>query len=340
MCAGIFIVYSPFFKASEYPSYYSTFGKIIFRTNMPETPSNITLFRVAPNDTDMIFFRVPNFMDFRENLTSETDAPQIAQQILEKNGGLPSDAVFTSSTMEVATQGFGFTEKKFPIMTIVQYSRQIDKMAVLGQGGVIRVSLGENGELLELYKVWRTVNNAGKAKIIPATAAIEKLQRGETLGNNMKFTGNLNVDTLRLGYFEEGNDVSQEYLYPIWIFSGTTSDGDFWSYSVYALQFANFTATPTSGQAPFQVKFTDTSETKPTKWLWDFGDGTTAIVQNPVHTYQTGGVYNIILTAWNEGGSDTVLKSGFISVQPNQTIKMNTTSNNITGNSGSNGGQP
>jgi hypothetical protein len=326
-------------KTASSPSYQSPFGKIVIRTDLPETPMTLIFYEVTPLQTDMIDYSIEELLDFRQNVTSESDAPHIAEKQLEKYGGLPSDAVLVSSRMEVATQGSGFSMKKYPIMTEVQYTRHIDKIPVLGEGGVIRVSLGENGELLELYKVWRTVKNSGNAKILPATTAIEKLQRGEKLGNTMKVTGNLNVDNIHMGYFERGYNVSQDYLYPIWIFSGTTSDGDFWRYSVYALQFANFTAVPTSGQAPLTVTFSDTSETSPTKWLWDFGDGTTANVQNPVHTYQTGGVYNITLTAWNEAGSDTVFKSGFISAHSNQTVGVNTTSKNLVGNQGSSGGQ-
>lgn len=33
-----------------------------------------------------------------------------------------------------------------------------------------------------------------------------------------------------------------------------------------------------------------------THWFWDFGDGTTDTVRNPVHTYTTNGVYNVSLT--------------------------------------------
>lgn len=36
-------------------------------------------------------------------------------------------------------------------------------------------------------------------------------------------------------------------------------------------------------------------------WFWDFGDGTTSGLQNPVHTYNTSGVYSVrlVVTGWN-----------------------------------------
>ncbi|REH47419.1 gliding motility-associated-like protein/predicted secreted protein (Por secretion system target) [Tenacibaculum gallaicum] len=54
------------------------------------------------------------------------------------------------------------------------------------------------------------------------------------------------------------------------------------------------------GCGPFTVNFTDASivdgnDTIDT-WLWDFGDGTTSTAQNPTHTYETVGIYDVKLT--------------------------------------------
>jgi PKD repeat protein len=79
---------------------------------------------------------------------------------------------------------------------------------------------------------------------------------------------------------------------------------------------ANFTGTPTSGTAPLQVQFTDTSSNGPTSWLWDFGDTSTSTSQNPAHTYTAQGTYTVSLTATNVGGSDQVTKTNYIAVSP------------------------
>jgi PKD repeat protein len=68
---------------------------------------------------------------------------------------------------------------------------------------------------------------------------------------------------------------------------------------------ASFTATPSSGPAPLNVAFTDTSSGSPTSWSWDFGDGTTSTVQNPSHTYAAPGAYTAKLTVANSAGSNT-----------------------------------
>ncbi|MFA5269520.1 MAG: PKD domain-containing protein [Methanoregula sp.] len=77
---------------------------------------------------------------------------------------------------------------------------------------------------------------------------------------------------------------------------------------------ANFTADPTYGTAPLTVQFTDTSTGSPTGWIWDFGDGTSATVRNPGHTYLANRAYTVSLTATNGGGNDTMTRGNFICV--------------------------
>ncbi len=79
---------------------------------------------------------------------------------------------------------------------------------------------------------------------------------------------------------------------------------------------ASFTASPLSGDAPLTVYFTDTSEDEPTEWLWDFGDGGVTSGQDPVHTYDAPGSYQVRLTATNEGGAGEATISQPIEVGP------------------------
>ena len=52
------------------------------------------------------------------------------------------------------------------------------------------------------------------------------------------------------------------------------------------------------------INFTDLSSNGPTSWFWDFGDGNTSNLQNPSHTYQTGGIYSVVLTTTNQYGTN------------------------------------
>jgi len=77
---------------------------------------------------------------------------------------------------------------------------------------------------------------------------------------------------------------------------------------------ADFSASPTTGNAPLTVNFTDKSTGNPTSWSWDFGDGTSSSEQNPGHTYQNTGKYTVKLTATNQYGSNTKTASDYIIV--------------------------
>ncbi|MFO7610276.1 MAG: S8 family serine peptidase [Candidatus Krumholzibacteriia bacterium] len=77
---------------------------------------------------------------------------------------------------------------------------------------------------------------------------------------------------------------------------------------------AAFAGTPTSGSYPLAVAFTDQSTGAPASWSWTFGDGGTATVQNPSHTYTAAGVYTVGLTVTNAFGSDTETKTGYVTV--------------------------
>ncbi|PLW91783.1 MAG: hypothetical protein C0592_14115, partial [Marinilabiliales bacterium] len=91
---------------------------------------------------------------------------------------------------------------------------------------------------------------------------------------------------------------------------------------VYAFQLpagplppnANFVV---DNQAPFcsyDVQFTDWSTNVPTSWDWDFGDGNTSTLQNPSHTYAANGTYTVQLTATNGEGSDTEIKTSYVTI--------------------------
>jgi len=92
---------------------------------------------------------------------------------------------------------------------------------------------------------------------------------------------------------------------------------------------ADFTSSVTSGKAPLKVTFTDESTGDPTKWKWDFGDGTTSSVQNPTHKYSEAGSYTVTLTATNNKGSDTVTRTDYIVVTKPTAAFSNTDEDNV-----------
>lgn len=81
---------------------------------------------------------------------------------------------------------------------------------------------------------------------------------------------------------------------------------------------AGFTnSQPTVCSAPADITFTNTSTGPGTlSYLWDFGDGTTSTLQNPVHSYTNNSTFNVTLTTISSSGCEdtatrTVTIGGF-----------------------------
>ena len=75
---------------------------------------------------------------------------------------------------------------------------------------------------------------------------------------------------------------------------------------------AAFSASPTSGNTPLTVNFTDQSTGSITGWSWVFGDSGTSTAQNPSHIYNTTGTYTVSLTVTGPGGSNIMTKTSYI----------------------------
>ncbi len=80
---------------------------------------------------------------------------------------------------------------------------------------------------------------------------------------------------------------------------------------------ADFSADVISGVPPLTVQFTDLSENA-FSWEWDTdGDGNVDYTtQNPEHSYELYGTYNVTLSASNRNGESSETKTAYISVEP------------------------
>lgn len=63
--------------------------------------------------------------------------------------------------------------------------------------------------------------------------------------------------------------------------------------------------------------FTDATANSPTQWSWNFGDATTATIQNPTHTYAAPGTYQVTLLTENIFGCrDSITLSTTVNTLP------------------------
>ena len=80
---------------------------------------------------------------------------------------------------------------------------------------------------------------------------------------------------------------------------------------------AGFTSSIPAGCTPHVVQYTDLSQNGPTNWSWQFPGGTpsTSTDQNPIVTYNTGGVYDVTLTVLNSAGVDIFNATNYVNVE-------------------------
>jgi PKD repeat protein len=135
--------------------------------------------------------------------------------------------------------------------------------------------------------------------------------RDNTLSDWDNFTGNLpNVVVNELEIDDNiGKIRACTYGRGIW-------EADLYSAPPTNPPVADFTADSTSVNEGETVHFTDLSTNSPTSWDWTFDGGTpgTSSAQNPSIVYNTAGTYTVTLIATNAIGSDTEIKTGYITV--------------------------
>lgn len=319
--------------------YLASTRTVIIHAIEPKKPDSVTIYRGIFRDGDKRDIILGDSLKKKTSVISQEEAPEVAKKAMEQYGGLPSDAELAVSRTNYLMKkngSSGETVESTPLYTAVSYYRKINGMPVGGQSDKLDINLGENGTILRIYKIWRTLEPVtNKATVISPDRAVDKLQSGQLLDPPLGMNEDVNINSITLGYYESSRTEPEILIEPIWIFSGKTTSGSEIKFNVYARQFAAFDQTPAvtrksvagktiSEEDPYTAEFTDTSDASPSKWLWDFGDGTTSTEQNPTHTYKAAGTYNVTLTVWNDMGSDTMTQQYIVEGTPRKTAADST----------------
>ena len=131
--------------------------------------------------------------------------------------------------------------------------------------------------------------------------------------------------------FGDGNTSTEANTYYTWnatgdynvthtVSNGLSSETSFTTVTVgtptppVVAPVASFYGSPTTGNVPLTVYFTDVSSNTPTSWFWEFGDGTNSTLQNPTHQYNRSGFRTVNLTATNSAGSNVTARLKFVKV--------------------------
>ncbi len=109
-----------------------------------------------------------------------------------------------------------------------------------------------------------------------------------------------------------GND-DPEYNDP----DGTIADiGAYYFPQAWEIPIAAFFSDVNFGEPALTVNFLSESSGNISNLLWDFGDGFTSNLENPVHEYTETGVYSVSLTVSGPAGTDTCIREDYIMVMP------------------------
>jgi hypothetical protein len=113
-------------------------------------------------------------------------------------------------------------------------------------------------------------------------------------------------ETVRLALMQNSDRASSPNNVYGWGIPDLTAILD-WGVRIYADQ--------THEHVPFTVNFEDSSYFEGTSWSWTFGDGGVSSEQNPSHTYEDAGVYDVSLSVSTTSYTVNLTMPGFITVE-------------------------
>ncbi len=119
------------------------------------------------------------------------------------------------------------------------------------------------------------------------------------------------------------------------VLTGTNDCGtaqDIFSVSVDLPPVAAFSQNKTEGCAPLSINFLDQSQNNPTEYTWQLlgGSPASSTFHSPFVTYQTPGVYDVILQVSNSSGTDVEVKQNLITVEAGPIANFISSTNGAT----------
>ncbi len=94
---------------------------------------------------------------------------------------------------------------------------------------------------------------------------------------------------------------------------------------------AAFSVSPSVGKAPLNVIFSDNSSGDITSYLWDFGDGSTSTLQNPVHTFATLGGKSVTLKVVGPAGESIIKKENVVYIAGHNVPSIDFSASKVSG---------
>lgn len=181
-----------------------------------------------------IWYAIPSKMhpvvNTQLNLPDEEVAKKIATNFLVSTNCLPLDAKFSDVVADkqiTAEKGTDKLIQSYNTTLQVRYQREINGIPVVGPGSKLKVFIGDNDEVVGMFKVWRDVEPYTEIKIKTPEKAYSDLLEGNDVVVPVRIDGDkFIIKDVRLGYWMEPADKEQTNVLPVYIFKGDIIDSN------------------------------------------------------------------------------------------------------------------
>lgn len=266
--------------------------------NIPITAFNsgrVTAVTVSPVTANRVFFGLNNGRIVR---VDNANAATPAATHINAGAGMPGSA--TVSCIEVESD-----DDNHLLVTYSNYG--VSSVWETKNGGTTWTNV--EGNLPDMPVRWALFNPTDSSQVLLATEvgvwSTDLLNAGSTVwGPSNNGLANVRTDMLQLRTSDR------------MIIAATHGRGVY-STDYFAPPRADFIADKRIVYTGKPVNFTDGS-VKATSWNWNFGDGNTSTVKNPVHAYIVPGTYTVTLSINGGGGALTASRTAYITVLPNR----------------------
>lgn len=157
-------------------------------------------------------------------LPTKEESAVIARNFLIKNG-LYNDR-FSNETVVTQYSGNEYDETYAPYCNAVYFYPMLNGKPILGVSRIV-VSVGEDGQIVEVLKYYKDFVSCGKIEIaepLSFVGGIKANQYSTTIDDKAIAS---NITEVELAYWEDaGSCAEQPYLQPVWVFYGTSIQPD------------------------------------------------------------------------------------------------------------------
>lgn len=163
----------------------------------------------------------PNkILDTPEKLPTDDEAVRIATQFLKENNLFPEGAAFSNIDRQYERSADKNGKETLHAGSIqVWFSRKLNNLDV--KGTQLYMEIGGNGDLLDYYSSWRDYTPIKEYPLKTPETAFEDLKQ-EGLRASRE-NPSISITDVTLAYRTKAGAYEEEYLEPIWVFTGTAS---------------------------------------------------------------------------------------------------------------------